>query len=45
MRLNVTVVELELNFKGAGDVTAAAIEETSEVKVVNKDLVITSKKE
>ena len=35
-------VELELNFKGAGDVTAAAIEETSEVKVVNKDLVITS---
>lgn len=35
-------VELELNFKGSGDITAGDIEDTAEVKVINKDLVITS---
>lgn len=41
-KTNSEPVELEINFKGNGDVTAADIEETSEVKVVNKDLVINS---
>ena len=35
-------VELELNVTGPGDVTAGDITENAEVKVVNKDLVITS---
>jgi DNA-directed RNA polymerase subunit alpha len=41
-KTNLEPVELEINFKGNGDVTAADIEETSEVKVINKDLVINS---
>jgi DNA-directed RNA polymerase subunit alpha len=41
-KTNSEPVELELHIKGAGDVTAGDIEETSDVKVVNKNLVITS---
>ena len=41
-KLTAEPVELELNFKGTGDVKASDIEENADVKVVNKDLVITS---